>query len=186
MNLPRSMTLFLAVIWLGVMACVLPASAADIPAHIQNELPDARLLGQGDFRWYGLKIYEAKLWSSNTGEPPGAPASGKFILDLGYARGLYGSRIAESSIEEIRKLGLGTPARQSVWLDKMKSLFPDVQEGTHISGVYLPAQGARFYLDGKLLGEIDDPEFARAFFSIWLDERTSAAGLRNQLLNSRS
>ena len=66
----------------------------------------------------------------------------------------------------------------------MKAIFPDVRKGTHISGVYLPDKAARFYLDGKLLGEVDDPEFARAFFSIWLDMRTSASSLRSQLLNT--
>jgi Chalcone isomerase-like len=40
----------------------------------------------------------------------------------------------------------------------------------------------RFYLDGKLLGEIADVEFAQAFFAIWLDPRTSASNLRKQLL----
>ncbi len=162
------------------------AQASSIPAHIQTELPNAQLQGQGNFRWFGLKIYAATLWVDKASFNTNVPTSSKFILDLNYARDLYGERIAESSIDEIRKLGLGSKTQHVVWLSKMKSLFPDVHEGTHISGVYLPNQGARFYLDGKLLGEIDDPEFARAFFAIWLDERTSATKLRKQLLAPNS
>jgi hypothetical protein len=173
-----------ALFWL--MLCVLPVYAANdaIPSYIQDELSHARLSGQGTFRWFGLKIYDAALWVEKSGYQPNAPASAKLVLDLDYARDLYGERIAQSSIDEIRHLGFGTAGQQAVWLGKMKSLFPDVHAGTHIGGVYLPAQGARFYLNGKLLGEIDDPEFARAFFAIWLDERTSAAKLREQLLAS--
>ena len=168
--------------WL--MLCVLPAYAADdsVPTYIQHELTGARLSGQGSFRWFGLKVYDAALWVDGNGVKADTFTSAKFVLDLGYARDLYGERIAQSSISEISQLGFGTAGQRAVWLAKMKSLFPDVHAGTHISGVYLPSQGARFYLDSKLLGEINDPEFARAFFAIWLDPRTSAAKLRSQLL----
>jgi hypothetical protein len=64
----------------------------------------------------------------------------------------------------------------------MKAIFPDVKEGEHITGVYLPNQGARFYLNGNLLGEVRDPDFAHAFFAIWLDPRTSDKKLRSALL----
>lgn len=171
---------------LGLMLCAFPVSAASdaVPPHIGRELGDASLSGQGSFRWFGLKIYDARLWVEKAGFQPDRPMTAKLVLDLGYARDLYGRRIAQSSIDEIRQLGIGNAVQHQMWLEKMTALFPDVHEGTHISGVNLPGQGARFYLDGKLLGEIDDPEFARAFFSIWLDERTSAAQLREQLLAS--
>lgn len=173
MNLPR---LFAVVcLLLGIAS----AQAANIPAHIQQELPDARLSGQGTFRWFGLKIYDATLWVGESGYQNN---SAKFILNLNYARELYGEKIAKASIDEIRELGIGSGEQQQAWLGKMKALFPDVKEGSQISGVYLPGQAARFYLDGKLLGEINDAEFARAFFAIWLDPRTSASGLRKQLL----
>jgi len=172
--------------WL--MLCVLPVYAANdaIPSCVQAELTDARLSGQGSFRWFGLKIYDASLWVERTKFQPDSPTASKFVLDLTYARDINGNRIARSSIGQMRQLGFGSPVQQALWLNKMQALFPDVHEGTHISGVYLPAKGARFYLDGKLLGEIDDPDFARAFFSIWLDARTSAGHLRNELLASPS
>lgn len=188
MSAPRNVRFYSLGILFWLMLCVLPVYAANdvVPSYIQSELTDARLFGQGSFRWFGLKIYDARLWVERAAFQPDSPISSKFVLDLTYARDLYGNRIARSSIGQIRQLGLGSPAQQAVWLDKMQMLFPDVHEGTHISGVYLPAKGARFYLDGKLLGEIDDPEFARAFFSIWLDARTSAGRLRSQLLASPS
>ena len=169
---------------LGLMVCIYSADAANdaIPKHIQSELHEARISGKGSFRWFGLKIYDAVLWIDKDGYQPGTPIAAKFILDLSYARDLDGARIAQSSIDEIRQLGYGSADQQAQWLHQMTAMFPDVHEGTHISGVYLPQKGARFYLDGKLLGQIDNPEFARAFFAIWLDERTSDAKLRSQLL----
>ena len=83
---------------------------------------------------------------------------------------------------EIERLGLGRGARLDVWLDAMRRVFPDVRAGDRIAGVYRPGSGASFFLNGRSLGSIDDPEFASAFFSIWLDARSAAPDLRAALL----
>lgn len=169
---------------LFVMLCVVPVQASGIPVPIQHEIGNARLAGQGSYRWFGLKIYGAEFWVGDRGYRQNDPGSAKFALHLTYARDLYGKRIARSSIDEISKLGFGTSEQHEAWLKRMEALFPDVHEGTQISGVYLPGLGARFFLNGNLLGEIADLEFARAFFAIWLDPRTSASSLRTNLLSS--
>lgn len=152
------------------------ASAA--PAHIEAHLTQARLAGQGPFTWFGLKIYDAELWVGEQGYTPGAP----FVLELRYARKLDGIKIAEASVDQMEKVGAGTPAQRAAWLARMKEIFPDVQDGSRISGVFLPVGGARFYLDGRPLASVPDPEFARAFFAIWLDPGTTARKLRTALL----
>jgi hypothetical protein len=158
------------------------SSAFAITLSVQQELVNARLSGQGSYRWLGLKIYDAFLWRESGTDNNIALTDSKYILELVYARDLRGMRIASASLDEMRKLNRGTPVQQAMWLQLMQDTFPDVHEGTRLSGVYLPGQGVRFYLDGRLLKEISDVEFARAFFSIWLDEHTSAQSLRKQLL----
>ncbi|GGC88503.1 hypothetical protein GCM10011396_39650 [Undibacterium terreum] len=171
-----------------VLQPLAPASAlaadATPASHIRAEISNARLAGSGNFRWFGLKFYEARLWVSSEGYVPDTPTRNKFALDLQYARNLVGSKIAQASYDEIRKLKIGNDENQKFWLAQMSKLFPDVKEDDHITGVYLPGEGARFYLNGKLLGEIMDTEFAHAFFAIWLDKNTSAGALRSQLLEN--
>lgn len=159
-------------------------AAENIPAPVRSEIAHARLAGQGSFRWFGFRVYDAELWVGDQGYRAAAPESAKFALSITYARGIDGKHIARSSINEIKKLGFGTSEQQETWLQQMNALFPDVHQGTQISGIYLPDHGARFHLDGKLLGEVADTQFARAFFAIWLDPRTTAATLRSQLLTS--
>ncbi len=153
---------------------------------VQQELEQAHLLGKGSYRWLGIKLYEAYLWQEKKGRADIALLDGRFVLELVYARELQGEKIAASSIEEIRKLNLGSPEQHTAWLSLMRQVFPDVQAGTRLSGAYDAGRGVRFYRDGVLLKEINDAEFARAFFSIWLDERTSAPRLRKQLLGQTS
>lgn len=64
-------------------------------------------------------------------------------------------------------------------------IFPDVRAGERIVGMHL-LEGAVFYHQAesrtRLLGRIDDPAFARAFFAIWLNSKSSAPELRAILL----
>lgn len=163
-----------------VLACAAATAtaAAAAPAHVGEHVSNARLAGKGPFTWFGLRIYDAELWVGDQGYQPGAP----FVLDLRYARKLNGVKIAEASAEQMEKVGAGTPVQRAAWLARMKEIFPDVKEGTRISGVNLPGSGARFYLDGKPLASVPDPAFAKAFFAIWLDPATTAGSLRTALL----
>jgi hypothetical protein len=43
-----------------------------------------------------------------------------------------------------------------------------------------------FLLNGRPLGEVRDPDFARVFFGIWLSPRTSEPALREALLLGRA
>ena len=178
-----------AVVSTLLLTTMAPSTAADkavvasiVPTHIAAELGSPRLSGSGMFRYFGLHIYDAQLWIENGPSRPAALPGEKFALDLRYARTLHGAKIANSSIDEIKKLRLGTVEQQTAWLTRMQKIFPDVKDGTHITGINIPGVGVRFYLDGGLIGEIVDQDFARAFFAIWLDPRTAAPALREALL----
>ena len=66
----------------------------------------------------------------------------------------------------------------------MTASFPDVQDGDTLVGINQPGVGASFYMNGKLLGEVNDPEFAKLFFSIWLHPNSSQPAMRNAMLGS--
>lgn len=180
----------LTTIVLGLMVLLgslLPQAglAQTAPASIRASLPDARLAGSGTFRWFGLKIYDAQLWVGKDGVSAESLNSTPYVLDLRYARHLVGQKIAEASIDEISKLGIGTAAQRKAWLANMTALFPDVEKDSRLTGVYSPGQPSRFYLNDIPLGVIADPEFGPAFFGIWLHPKTSEPALRRALLGLR-
>ncbi|MFJ9450811.1 MULTISPECIES: chalcone isomerase family protein [unclassified Herbaspirillum] len=164
-----------------LLAAVLSAGAAQA-ASWRDDLPQARLQGHAGLRWFGLKIYDAALWSAAGPFDPEQP----FALELTYQRSISRARIVQTSVDEIRRL-FGErydDARLKRWEDAMAGVFTDVNEGDQLTGVYLPGLGCRFYSRTQLLGEVRDPEFARAFFAIWLDPRTKDMQLRNRLLGA--
>jgi hypothetical protein len=155
---------------------------ARTPPHVTKYFADARLAGIGKYTWYGFHVYDARLYVPTTGIDRGNPAASAFALELTYKRSLSGRAIADASRDEIERMGFGTDQLRARWHAQMVELFPDVEPDHTLAGVNLPGRGVRFYLDGKALGSIDDPQFAHAFFAIWLDERTSAPRLRESLL----
>ena len=175
-----------AMLLLGLIA-VLPraASANEAPPHVRTQIADAALTGTGRYTWFAFHVYDGALYA-----PAGKYAAGRpFALELIYARSLKGADIAQRSIDEIAKLGIGSEAERAVWLAVLQKLFPDVAKNDRLTGVSLlstaaagTAPAAPFYFNGKPLGEITDPRLGQAFFAIWLDERTSAPAFRRKLL----
>jgi hypothetical protein len=156
-----------------------------VPPELNAELPGARPLGSATLRFFGLRVYDARLWVG--GQAPGADwAAAPFALELLYARSLKGEQIAERSLVEMRRQGeIAEPVAER-WLGNMKQLFPDVDAGDRITGLNLPGTGVRFYVNGRLRGEPREADFARMFFGIWLSPRTSEPAMREQLLGLRA
>lgn len=136
------------------------------------------MVGQGTLRWWGFHVYDASLWSRSGRWQAQSP----FALDIRYARRLTGVQLAETSVEEMRRLGASDIAALGRWDAAMRSLFPDVAPGSRLIGLHVPQRGALFYNADRYLGAIEDPEFARYFFGIWLDIRTQTPDLRAALL----
>jgi hypothetical protein len=157
---------------------------AVLPPELKTLLPpwgQARQLGTTKLRFFGLPIYDAALWA-----PPGFAAARyatmSFALELRYLRSLSGAAIAQRSLDEMRRGGELAPATETQWLSAMRAAFPDVQSGERITGVNLPQQGTRFYVNGKMKADITDPAFSERFFGIWLASWTSEPAMRSELL----
>jgi hypothetical protein len=153
------------------------------PSEVRAELTAPRLQGQGRLTFFGLTVYEARLWVDGAFRPDAATTS-PLALELVYARRLHGEAIAERSLAEIRRQGALEPARAEAWLASMRGVFVDVHAGDRMTGVHRPGESARFFHNGAAQGEVRDPAFAQAFFSIWLGPATSEPGLRRALLGT--
>jgi hypothetical protein len=180
-SLARSALALCAAATLASGAFAMGKVSPPLPGPVAALAPDVRPQGGGELTYFGLSIYDGFYWSPARSFSVAQP----FALDLHYHRNLKGDGIAERSIDEIRKLGVGTPEEHSRWLDAMRQLFPDVRKGDRLTGVNVPGRGAKFFHNGAPIGEVADTAFARAFFGIWLDPKTSRPDFRRLLLGER-
>lgn len=152
-----------------------------LPQELRPAVPAATLSGQAKMTYWGFEVYQATLWvGPNFVE--GNYAQSPFALDLAYLRDFKGADIAQRSIAEMRRQSPMSPAQETAWENQMRTLFPDVKTGDRITGVNQPATGAVFWSNGRLLGEVRAPAFAKQFFGIWLSPQTSEPQLRRALL----
>jgi hypothetical protein len=137
--------------------------------------------GSGTMSWAFWDAYKATLYTQSKTFNPNE----EFALKLDYKVDIEGADIAERSIEEMEKQQTIPQEKSQKWLGEMKKIFPSVDDKTTITGVNIPNKGAAFYKNGKLIGEINDTEFAKRFFDIWLSPKTSEPKLRKQLLGEK-
>lgn len=158
---------------LGFLVLVLPT-----PSYAETRVFSGNLklqkYGTGELRRFGFLVYEAQLWAgSSPSEPP-------IALQLTYKRDIAGHKIVDASVDHMRALG-AEEQQLGVWASAMAKIFPDVKSGDQIVGIYRPGV-ATFLYNNREIGQINDPDFARLFFGIWLDPRTTEPRLRNRLL----
>jgi Chalcone isomerase-like len=169
--------LYLTLSFLITMSAI-PASANVLPEALVKDHMGLSVRGEGLLRFFGMKVYDARLWTQSKAHS----FADTFALELVYDLGLKGKDIAERSVAEMRKQGLGDDAKLARWGTEMARIFPDIKKGDTLIGVFVPGKEARFFSRDKLIAAIPDPEFAKAFFDIWLSEKTSEPKLREKLL----
>ncbi len=116
------------------------------------------------FSYYFWDVYTGELYAPE-GEYANQPP---FALKLTYQRDLEGKKIAQRSIDEMKKQGDLSADDSDKWLSLMNSIFPDVSEGDVITGIATK--------DGRV--------FTQRFFDIWLSDKTSEPKFRKKLLGS--
>ena len=159
-------------------------SLADTRPEVSAALPQAQLIGKGRLTVFGFQVYDARLWASPDFRSRGDSgyATQPLGLELSYLRNFKALDIAERSIKEMRRSAAVNDAQEAKWLLEMQRVVPDVKTGDRILGIHKPGTGAEFWVNGKPVGEIQDAEFARLFFGIWLSPKTSEPQIRNLLL----
>lgn len=173
--------------------------ATERPTELSDESA-LQLKGSGQLKFFGLTVYEAQLWadsgfSADQWSNQDQAAQGltqNFALTLLYHRRLEGRLIAELSLSEMRKHAaynntMIDPAKAQRWLQDMVKAFPNVKAGDRLTGVYRAGHGhgastCHFYYNAQPTAVIEDAQFARLFFGIWLHEKTTDPALRKQLL----
>ena len=157
------------------------AQPADARPELSDTLPQARRIGTGRLTVWGFQVYDARLWAH-----PGFSAANfdraPLALEVSYLRAFKAEEVAERSIKEMRRTKPVSDAQASRWIADLLRVIPDVRKGDRVMGVHKPGVGAAFWVNGKNTGEVQDAEFARLFFGIWLSPNTSEPKLREALL----
>ena len=146
------------------------------------ELPDwvdtsPRLVGEARFRLLFFDIYHAALFAPD-GQYDGTVP---YALKLSYMRDVLSQKIAETSLDEMRRQGVSNEVSLSEWANWMEQNFPNMQNGDEAIMVALAEGGMAFYHNSEKRGQTEDLEFTKAFFAIWLSDNALKPDLSRRL-----
>lgn len=153
-----------------LIALLLPLKALSSPIH------DLTMVGEGKMRWLFWELYTARLYSED-----GIYQQNDYPLALAirYNRDIEKRYLLQATVQEWDRLGIAWTGRWTMLLDNM---WPSVTSGDELLLRINPEGISQFYFNGEPIGEIDDPDFSRAFLAIWLSPQTREAGLRAKLI----
>ena len=149
-------------------------SFAEIPSWVETS---PRLVGEARFRLFFFDIYHAALFA------PGGQYDGTapYALKLSYMRDVLSQKIAETSLDEMRRQGVSNEVSLSEWANWMEQNFPNMQNGDEAIMVALAEGGMEFYHNSEKRGQTKDLEFTKAFFAIWLSDNALKPDLSRRL-----
>ncbi|WP_254430572.1 MULTISPECIES: hypothetical protein [unclassified Ruegeria] len=161
--------------WLGVftLTILLLAPIGLAASPIPGDLKDPKQLGSATFRFLGLPLYDAKLYT-----PAGAAFSWDedFGLQLTYRKNLKQKALVESTLEEITRQGNSAPTQA-----QLEACFQAVSKGDSYLAVSKGPNEVDFWRNGSKTCSLTYPGAKRSFMSIFLGDNSRSASFTQQL-----
>lgn len=130
-----------------------------------------------------LKAYVAALYLERETKPADVLGDVPKRLEIEYFWGISAADFASATNDRIAanvsptELAAIRPA-----IDRLNSLYRDVQPGDRYALTYLPEVGTTLSLNGVSLGTVSERNLGRAVFSIWLGNAPLDTDLKTALL----
>lgn len=167
---------------LAVLVLASPAFAAARPSELQGIAKSAQPYGHARLTRYFFHVYDVELWT----DAREWSYESSFALTVTYAMSFSAQDLAASTLEEVRHVTEVSAQEEKRFGVYLARAYVPVKSGDRISALYTPPDKVSFYLNGDMTTSIEDKEFSRAFFDIWLSQKTSEPSLRAGLLGLHS
>lgn len=146
-----------------LLAYPFSSARADM-AVAARHFDEPETVGTARYSYLFWDVYDAQLVAPRGDYRPAGPLK----LTLTYLRDIKGRSIVERTLDELRRQGEADGPRLADWAASLDGIIPDVTPGDSISGVRDEVGRTHFYVNGRAAGTVDDPDFGRSFFDIWL------------------
>lgn len=153
------------------LALTVPGGLAADP--LSSELKDPKQIGSGTFRFLGLSIYDAKLYT------PGGTAlnwSEDFGLQLTYRKNLAQKALVESTLEEMARQGNPQPTQA-----QLEKCFQAVSKGDSYLAISEGPNKVGFWRNGIQTCTLAGNDIKKSFMSIFLGNNTRSASFTQSL-----
>jgi hypothetical protein len=140
--------------------------------------------GAGLFRYLGLfKTYAGALYLEDGRHTEEVLNNSAKRLELEYFINIKGDDFGPVTNKLLDKnIEPETIAVLKDRIEKLNSLYEDVQPGDRYALTFIPGKGTELALNGEPKGIIEGDDFASAIYSIWLGKNPISSSFKKQLL----
>lgn len=160
-----------------VVLALVAGSASARPDLERAGLSAPGNVGQVTFRWLGLPLYRAALF---TEEGADFTWQRPMALELAYLRNISRDNLLEATLTELERIEGRKPDLDSL-LGKLRGCFRDVRKGDTFVAVARARDVLSFWLNGRKTCELRHTGVRERFLGIWLSDKSRSASLSRQL-----
>lgn len=166
-----------ACLLITLMLLAAPLRASDGTGMIASILDNPKQRGEATFRWLGLPLYTARLYTAG-----GAAFSWSkpVVLQLEYARKISRQNLINATVSELERLE-GSQADHAVIGEKFGPCFRDVDAGDHFAAARVGRDDVQLYFNGTPTCRVSHPNLSSRFLAIWLSDNSRSPDLSRQL-----
>lgn len=154
-----------------------PAPAMDGAAVVAKVFNDAQLRGEATFRWLGLPLYTARLFTPGGGAVSWAEPIG---LEIVYARRITQQSLVDATVSELERLE-GSRADHGVIGQKLAPCFRDVADGDQFVATAIRANEVELFFNGARTCRISHQNLGARFLNIWRSKNSRSPDLSSRL-----
>ncbi|RXF03612.1 chalcone isomerase family protein [Pseudoalteromonas phenolica] len=126
-------------------------------------------------------LYKAELFGKTSSYQADTPP---VALKITYLRDIDKVDLIEATLDQWVHIGYENEAIPN-WVSQLEQIWPDIKEGSQLTIRVHPDGTSDFYDATSKIGNMNDPQFGKAFLAIWLSEKTSEPELRAQLIGEK-
>jgi hypothetical protein len=141
------------------------ANGQAAPNEVKKEISAPQLQGKHTARYWWFRLFNAELWTANSGE---FSFDQEFALSISYLYPFTKELLARTSVEDIARVEGGKPEDHAKLEKLLIGCLVDVDKGTRITGVAESANKIAMYVNGRKSCTMSYPNVRKRFFGIWL------------------
>ena len=141
-------------------------------------------MGLREATWLDIDVYVAGLYVEHVSSNPATLINADEVkrLVLRFVRDVDHDKIVEAWHEGFAGNATVAVAKLKPYIDRLDAWTPSFDDGDTLTFTYVPGAGVTVEYNGTRKGVINDADFARSLFAIWLGPKPPTKAVKAGLL----
>lgn len=141
-------------------------------------------MGLREATWLDIDVYVAGLYVEHVSSNPAVLINSEEVkrLVMRFVRDVDHDKIVEAWHDGFAGNATVAVAKLKPYIDRLDAWTPSFSDGDTLTFTYVPGSGVTVEYNGKVKGVINDADFARSLFAIWLGKKPPTGDLKKGLL----